>query len=384
MTTSLFARAKILLIGLGAFALLSAAPASAEIKIGLVSSATGPGAAMGIPYRNTLALLPTTIGGESVKYIFMDDASDPTQGMRSVQRLVTEEKVDAIIGSNSMPVTLAVVDATAAAKVPFLVVSPAKFSGESLRWSFPLPQTMDLMVKGIIADMKAKKVKTVGYIGFSDSWGDVVLASLKNQTQGSDIQILTNERYARTDTTVKSQALKLLSAKPDVVIIGASSSAAVLPETSLRDMGYKGQIYQTHAAVTADFIRLGGKSVEGSIAPTGPLTLAASLDDRNPMKAKALDLKQRYEEKYGSGSFNPFVGYVWDAGEILSATLPKALQHAKPGTEAFRTALRDAIENVNGLVGTQGVYTMSPTDHNGLDDRARIMIQVRDGRWQVL
>jgi len=375
---------KTLVSGAAVCLFAAASPAAAQIKIGLIASATGPGAAMGIPYRNTLALLPDTIGGEDVKYIFFDDASDPTQGVRGAQRLITEDKVDAIIGSNSMPVSLAIVEVTSAAKTPFLVVSPTSFSGEAFHWSFPLPQPMDLMIKGVIADMKAKNARTVGYVGFSDSWGDVVLQSLQKQVGDAGLEIVAEERYARPDTSVMSQALRLFSVKPDVVLVGASSSAAVLPEASLRDMGYRGQIYQTHAAVTADFIRLGGKSVEGAIAPTGPLTLAASLSDDNPIKAKATRLKDRYEEKYGENTFNPFVGYVWDAGEMLSETVPTALKEGEPGTSEFRVALRDALEQITGLVGTQGVYSMTPQDHNGLDDRARVMIQVRDGRWQLL
>lgn len=348
-----------------------------------MSSATGPGAAMGIPYRNTLALLPDKIAGESIKYIFYNDGSDPTQGIKAVQRLISEEKVDAVIGSNSMPISLAIAELTASAKVPFLAVSPIRLSGESLHWTFALPQQMNLMIKGITADIKTGKGKTVGYIGFSDAWGDAVMDSLKSQVESGGFAIVADERYARTDTTVKAQALKVKAAKPDFILIGASSSAAVLPQSTLRDIGYQGPIYHTHGAVTADFIRLGGKSVEGAVAPTGPLTVPTALDDGNPIKAKAIELKRRYEDKYGVGSFNPFVGYVWDAGELLSFSIPVALKKSAPGTPEFRAALRDALERVRELVGTQGVYTMSPSNHNGLDDRARIMVEVRDGSWQL-
>lgn len=376
---------KWLIVGTSAFALCGALPAAAEITIGLVSSATGAGAGMGIPYRNALALLPTEIGSETVKYIFLDDASDPAQGVRAAHRLVHEDKVDALIGANSMPVTLAVAEVATSASVPFIVVAPAKFNEANHHWAFPLPQTMDLMVQGMIADMKAKDVKTVGYIGYADSWGDMVFQSLNKQLENESIRVSADERYKRTDTSVRSQALKVLSEKPDVIVVGASSSAAALPQTTLRELGFEGQVYQTHATVTADFVRLGGKAVEGTVAPTGPLAFAAALDDSNPIKSKAVDLKKRYEEKYGEGSFNPFVGYVWDAGEVLAAAIPLALEGGnKPGTAEFRRALRDAVEQTENLVGTQGIYNMSSTDHNGLDERARIMITVSDGRWQPL
>lgn len=336
----------------------------AEVKIGLVSSATGPGAAMGIPYKNTLALLPEKVANETVRYFFINDESDPTQGVKAVQRLINEEKVDAVIGSNSMPISIAIAEITTSAKIPFIAVSPIKLNSKTFHWSFAVPQQMDLMIKGIIEDIKNINGKTIGYIGFSDAWGDAVLDSLKSQVGKEGFSITSDERFARTDTSVKAQAIKVNSTKPDVILIGASSSAAVLPQVALRDIGFKGRIYQTHGAVTLDFIRLGGKTVEGAIAPTGPLMVTMALDDSNTIKAKAIELKRSYEDKYGSGTFNPFVGYVWDAGQLLVSAIPTALKKSTPGTLEFRTALREAIENVHELVGTQGIYSMSSTIEN--------------------
>ena len=69
---------------------------------------------------------------------------------------------------------------------------------------------------------------------------------------------------------------------------------------------------------------------------------------------------------------------------MLQQALPVALKIAKPGTEAFRVALRDALEQQRDVVGCQGVFNMSPSNHNGMDERARVLVTVKDGKFRLL
>lgn len=369
-----------------AFAL--AAQAQAEVRIGVVVSATGPAASLGIPERNTVALLPKKMGGQTVKYIILDDASDTTAAVTSTRKLIQESKVDLIMGSTITPNSLAMIDVVAENKVPMIslgassaIVSPVD---DRRKWVFKTPQTDSIMAAAVVDHMVKNKVKTVGYIGFNDAYGEGWLTQFKKYVEQKGLKLVATERFARTDTSVTGQALKLFAAKPDAVLIGASGVPAVLPQKALNDRGYKGKIYQTHGVGNADFLRVGGKDVEGAILPIGPVLVADQLPNSNPMKKAGLTFKKKYEAKYGKGKVSTFGAHVWDAGLLIQKAVPVALKKAKPGTAEFRKALRDALENTKNVVGSHGIFNMSKTNHLGLDQRSAVMVQVDKGTWKLL
>lgn len=356
------------------------APVVAQVTVGVITAATGPGASLGIPYKNTFAALPSTLGGEPVTYVVLDDATDSATAARLARKLVTEDKVDLIIGSGNVPTAAAISYVASETKTPQIALSP--LSGEPAKspwvYSVSLPTTLQL---GAIADdIVARGAKRVGYIGFSDGWGDQVYGALMEHAK-SGYEVVTNERYARLDTSVTSQALKVVAAKPDVVVIGGSGTPGALPHTALVERGYKGQIYHTAAVVNPDFLRIGGKAVEGALVAAGPLVVVEQLPDNNPVKKAGLDFTKAFEAKYGEGSRNSFSAYSWDAYLIADRAVAVARQTAKPGAAEFRRALRDALESVKELVGAQGVYSMSPTDHAGSDKRAVVLLRIKDGAW---
>jgi branched-chain amino acid transport system substrate-binding protein len=357
--------------------------AQAEVVIGVSASLNGPGSSLGIPIERTVPLLPKTIGGETVRYVVLDDASDPTAGVKNVRRFATEDKVDAIIGSSTVPVARAQGSAANEEKVPFIALCPIPLDPASMQFVFAVPQPIPLMVDAVVEHMRASKVRTVGYIGFSDAWGDANYASLRS-IGGTGLEVTGNERYARPDTSVQAQILKLTSSNPDAIFVGAAGTPAALPQIAALDRGYRKTIYHTHGVVNADFLRVGGKSVEGVIAPTGPVVVAEQLPDAHPLKAAGLEFLKRYEGAHGAGSRNAFAAYAWDAGAILQAAVPVALRTGKPGTPAFRQALRDAIEGAKDVRGTHAVYSMSPTDHTGVDKRARVLVRVENGDWKLV
>lgn len=366
----------------------AASAAHAEIKVGVVVSATGPAASLGIPERNTVALLPTTIGGEPVRYIVLDDASDTTTAVKNARKLVAENKVDVLIGSTTSPASLAMIDVAAETSTPMIslaasarIVSPMD---DKKRWIFKTPQNDQQMASAIVEHMTANNVKRVSFIGFANAYGEGWFEQFKKQAEEKGIELVANERFNPADTSVTGQALKLMAAKPDAVFIAGSGTPSALPQKTLRERGYKGPIYQTHGVANNDFLRICGKDCEGTLLPVGPVQMARSLDDSHPVKASALAYVEKYEAVHGEGSVSSFGAYAWDAGVLLEAAAPVALQVAKPGSAEFRSALRDALEGVKEVAGATGIYTMSADDHLGLDERSRVMIEIRNGTWSLL
>ncbi len=360
----------------------------AEIRVGVIVSATGPAASLGIPERNTVALMPQTIGGQKIVYTILDDASDTTAAVTSVRKLIQDNKVDIIVGTTTTPASLAMIDVVSEAKVPMISLAASetiiKPVDAKRQWVFKTPQTDAIMASAIVQHMQQNKIKTVGYIGFNDAYGEGWLAELKKNAAQRGIKVVAEERYGRSDTSVTGQVLKVLAAKPDAVLVGASGVPSVLPQKTLGDRGYAGKIYQTHGVANADFLRVGGKDVEGAILPAGPVLVAEQLPDTNPNKKVGLNYVSLYEAKYGKDSVSTFGAHMWDAGLLMQKAIPVALKKAKPGTAEFRSALRDALEGTRNVIGAHGIFNLSSTDHLGLDARSRVMVEVVDGKWKLI
>jgi branched-chain amino acid transport system substrate-binding protein len=366
---------------------LGVAAASAQVKIGLMVSATGPTSAIGIPQKNTAALLPTRVGETSVEYIQLEDGGDTTRAVQNAKKLIGEHNVDALIGPSTTPNAFAILDIIAQAKVPLLATVGTQSVAEPVdakkRWVFKTTQNDDLIAAALIKHMARNSVKTVGFIGFNDPYGENWYKVFGALADKAGIRIVASERYARADQSVTGQALKLIAARPEAVLIAAVGGPAVLPQTTLFDQGYKGRVYQTHAVATDDFIKLGKEKVEGTVLAAGSMLVIDDIIDSDPIKKVALAYIGAYEKQFGQKPAT-FGANTYDAGLIVQRAIPSALKVAKPGTEAFRSALRDAIEQERDVVGCQGVFNMSASNHNGMDERARVMVTVKDGRFRLL
>ncbi|HAF54887.1 MAG TPA: branched-chain amino acid ABC transporter substrate-binding protein [Thauera sp.] len=362
---------------------LASAPALADINVGVVFSLTGPAASLGIETRKAIDLMPRTLGDEKINYIVLDDATDPTNAVKNARKLAVEHKVDVLFGPNLITSGVAMADVANEEKVALLSQAPIEVAPEKLKWAFRVEPSADIMVGRAVADMKARGVKTVGFIGFSDSWGELLLKALTKTTAEAGIKIVATERYARPDTSVTGQALKLIAAKPDAVFVGGSGTPAALPATTLRDRKYAGAIYQSHAVANKEFLRVGGKAVEGNRLPVAPVLVAEQLPDSHPNKRVGVELVKAVEAKFGPESRSTFAGASWDGWLMLEAAFGAALKTAKPGTPEFRVAVRDALEQTK-VVGANGTYTMSPTDHSGYDRASPVLIEVVNGTWKLL
>jgi branched-chain amino acid transport system substrate-binding protein len=364
-----------------ALPVVPAAAQTSEITIGISISTTGPAAALGIPERNALEFVPKEIGGVPLKVIVLDDGGDPTNATTNARRFVTESKADIIMGSATTPPTIAISNVANEAGIPHLGLSPFPITPERAKWSVDLPQPVPIMGKVLYAHMKAHNIKTVGYIGYSDSYGDLWFNDFKNQGIPMGLTLVDEERFARPDTSVAGQVLKLVAANPDAILIGASGTAAALPQTALRERGYKGLIYQTHGAASMDFIRIAGPAAEGVIMASGPVMNPEGQPDSALTKKPGLALDTAYEAKYGANSRSQFAGHSYDAVLLLERVIPVALKTAKPGTPEFHEAIRQALLSEHEIAASQGVYNFTEKDRYGLDDRSRIVLTVKNGKY---
>ena len=367
--------------------LIAMAPcADADIHVGVTLSATGPAASLGIPEKNTVALMPKTIAGQKINYIVLDDATDTTAAVTNVRKLLAESKVDLVLGSTVTPASLAMIDVVSEAQTPMISMAASARIIEPMdakrKWVFKTPQNDIMMSLAIAEHMANSGIKTVGFIGFADAYGEGWSQEFAKAAGLKGLSVVASERFNRTDTSVTGQTLKLIAAKPDAVLVAGSGTPAALPQKALKERGYAGKMYQTHGVANADFLRVGGKDVEGTFLPAGPVLVAEQLPASNPVRKSAQAYVAAYEAAHGKGSVSTFGAHAWDAGLLMTAAVPIALKKAQPGTTEFRAALRDALEQTREMPGAHGIFTLSPTDHLGLDQRARVMVKIENGAWK--
>lgn len=362
--------------------------AAQEIKVGLVLSTTGPAASLGIPEQNSVSLLPKEIGGHKVSYIVLNDASDSTTAVTNAKKLIIEDKVDVIIGSTLSPNSLAMIEPAAESETPMVSIAGASRIVEPLdakrRWVFKITQHDHQMAHLITRHMAESGIKTLGYIGQNDAYGEGWWNEIKKEADARKISIVASERFNRTDTSVTAQVLKVVAANPDAVIIVGAGTPAAMPQKALKERGYRKPIYQTHGVANSDFLRVCGKDCEGMLLPAGPVLVAHQLPASHPTRKSALAYAEAYEAAYGKGTVSTFGGHVWDAAMMVQEAAKAALKRAKPGTREFRAALRDGLENLRELPVSHGIVNTSATDHQGLDERSRVMVQVDNGTWKYL
>jgi branched-chain amino acid transport system substrate-binding protein len=381
----MFAR---LCLGLAALLISTYGAAAADLTVGFVTSLSGPGASIGIPYEKGILAAQayaSKVGDINIKLIRLDDASDPSAATRNARKLVQEEHVDVLMGTSGLPGTIAMAVVAAETKTPMLSLVPAAApQNPNGQWLISIPQPVPLMVAAVVERMKKDNVKRSAYIGFSDSWGDLVYDGVMKNAPGQGIEVVTNERYARADTSVAGQTLKIIAAHPDAVITGGSGTPGALPYLALADRGFKGGLYGTHALINPDFVRVGGAAVEGVIAPTGPAIVAEALPDSNPTKKVSLAFREVYQKTNNAPASDAYAPYSFDAWLVLLDAAKRALAKAQPGTEEFRVALKGALETTKDVVGCHAVYNFKPGDSFGVDERARVLVQLQKGKWTLL
>lgn len=374
------------LLASSALMLSTSLMAQNAINIGVTVSATGPAASLGIPQKNTVEILNKEINGIPVNYIVYDDAGDTATAVKNMRKLISENHIDAIIGSSVTAASLAMVEVAAETKTPMvsmngniIVVTPQE---GAKKWAFKTAQNDALMAQALKTAMQKLKVKNLAIIGFADAYGESWAKEMKAALEGTDINVVANESFARKDTSVTGQVLKILGKKPDAVLVATSGTPGALPNRELRSRGFKGLIFHTHGSGNGDFLRVCSSACEDVILPIGPVVVSEQLNDDHPSKKIGLEYRKLYDAKFGEGSTNAFGAFLFDAATLVESASKKVLESGvKPGSEEFRVALRDAIEQSKNVVASQGVFDMSPEDHTGLDERSRVIVKVKDGKW---
>lgn len=364
--------------------LLVSSQASADLTIGVSMPLTGAAAGLGVPSKNGFALWPAAIGGEKIRLVILDDASDPAQAAKNARRLVGDDKVDLIIGSSAMAAAAAIADVAAEAQTVQLSTAPVELPPGKGGWTFRLSQSTAVMASGLARSMKAANIKTLAFLGYADGYGEGWLREMGVAAKSMGIDMATVERFGRTDTSVTEQARKIAAAHPDAVLVVASGKGAAMPHKALAEQGYKGKVYQTHGAASQDLIRQGGKDVEGSVVVAGLAVMPEALPDSHPSKKLAVDFVDRYEKQFGAGTRNQFAAHSYDAQLVLQHVVPEALKKGKPGTPEFRAALKQALESTPNIPITQGVIHYTPSDHFGLGSNSRMLLMIEKGNWKAL
>ncbi|HTP70639.1 MAG TPA: ABC transporter substrate-binding protein [Burkholderiaceae bacterium] len=362
----------------------TAGAVAADLKVGLSVSLSGPNSSLGIPYAKgmqaAVAYKPE-INGRKVQLIVLDDASDPTNAGRNARKLVEEEKVDILMGSSGVPATIAISQVGRESRTPMIGLSPISLPATEADWTVTVAQPPQLMIDAVVQRMKRDGVKTVGYIGFTDAWGDLVYNSLMKATAPAGIKVVTNERYARADQSVTGQVLKIVAARPDAVMTGGSGTPGALPYLALAERGFKGNVYGQHGLINPDFVRVAGASANGSLMPTGPVIVAEQLPNDYPTKKLALDFRAVFQKVNGAPTTDAFSAYSFDGYMVFADAAARA--KGEPGTPEFRAALRDAIFSSKEVIGTHGVYNFKPGDLYGVDERARVIVKLDNGQWKL-
>lgn len=369
---------------LAAFSLVISMAARADVTIGVSIPLTGPGASLGLPSKNALELWPESIAGEKLKLVILDDAGDPTAGIKNTRKFLEEDKADFIIASAITPPALAVSTVAAESQIVQISPSPLDLSPEKGDWTFRIAQNVPVVATGAVEHMQKAGVKTLAFLGYNDPYGESWLKATTAAAEKAGIKVVAVERFARADTSVMAQAIKVVISKADAVLIVATGSGAVTPHKAVLEKGYKGRIYHTHGAVSTDMLRLGGKDVEGAYAVSGFIPVAEQLPANHPSRKLALQFIEQYEKKFGAGSRNQFSAHINDILILLEKALPLALKQAKPGTKEFRLAFRSALESIGDTTVSQGQIPFSRTVHTGLDNRSVVMLKIQNGAWTLL
>ncbi len=367
----------------GGVLVVAAQAVSAEVVVGVTLPLTGPASGLGIPMGQGVKLWPSTIGGEKLRVVVLDDASDPSKGTQNAKKLVAEDRVDVLVGSGATPVAATVAQVALESETLHLALSPVPLPAGRDAWTFRFPHSTGVMAEALVAHMKKTGVKSVGFIGYSDAYGEAYLQEMQPRLKAAGITLAVVERFARTDTSVTSQALRIASAKPDGVLVVASGSGTAMPQIALSERGYAGTVYQSGAAATRDFMRVGGKVTEGTFVVAGPMMVPEQLPDAHPSKAVASQFARDYEAANGAASRNQLAAHAYDVGLVLQQVVPVALKAGKPGSREFRAALKSAVESMKPVVVSSGVLQYSAQDHWGYPADTAVILKVVDQQWKL-
>jgi branched-chain amino acid transport system substrate-binding protein len=353
---------------------------SGPIKIGAVLDVTGAGASLGGPERNTLQMLTEQvnaqggINGRRIELTVLDNQSKEDEAAKAITRLINETKVDIVLGATRTGTSLAMVPTAEQAKMPMISLAANRKIVDGSKWVFKTAQNDSVVVEKLIAYMAKKGWKTIGLMRDASAFGEGV-ADLINQTGSSQgVKVVEETRFAPDATSFDEQLLPLREARADVNLIWGIPPAAGLATKRYRELRVTTPLLQSHGVGNQAFLEAAGPAADGVVFPIGRLLVADQLPDSDPQKQVLNQFVESYRAKFGNPP-STFAGHAWD-GFSLAVDAFKAV-----GTD--KQKVRDHLEGRTGFVGISGVFNFTGDDHSGLDPKALVMVEVKDGKWTL-
>ena len=350
-------------------------------RIGAAFALTGPAATIGDPSAKIAEMLLGEINsaggvnGKKIEMITYDTESDPTKAVTVIRRLIERDKVLAIIGPTTTGSAMAAMKFVQDSEVPMVacvggapVVIPVK------KWAFKTPQSDTLAVERVYDHFAKEGIRKVAILTSAGGFGDSGRTGLMKQAGPLGIEIVADERYDDRATDMSAQLTSIKGKGAQAMVVWGVGPAPAIITKNARQLNLGIPIFMSHGLADPKFIELAEEASEGVMMPASRFIVADKLDDSDPRKAFLMDVKKKYEEKYGPVSTH--TGYAYDALRLIERALAAA--------GADRAGIRDAIENVKGYVGINGTFNMSPEDHNGLTKDSLVMVMVKDGGWEIV
>ena len=368
---------------LALFAILGCSKDSNTIKVGAVLSVTGPASFLGEPEKNTLLLLQEEINagggvdGRKLEVIVYDDESDVNKCVMAAKKLIEQDKVAVVLGPSISGNTLAIAKFFAPAKIPLVSCAAAEKIVKPVDpWVFNTPQLDRHAVGKILADAKKKGYAKLAILTVSDGFGQAGRGVLQELIPAQGFTLVADEVYGPKDTDMSSQLTKIKGVAPDAIICWGTNPGPAVVARNRAQLGLKTPLYMSHGVASKKFIELAGDAAEGLVLPAGRLVAVAQVPEGNPQKALLTKYVADYAKKYGNPP-STFGGHAYDA-------LMLVVNAVKAGKSAKSQDIRDNLEKIKGLAGTAGIYTMTPENHNGLDESAFVMVAIEKGEWKVI
>lgn len=360
------------------------APAKAPIRIGAVLSTTGPAAFLGDPQLKTLQTYLAQINqdggvlGRKLELVHYDDASEAGKANGFARRLIDDDKVDLLIAGTTTGATMAMVPLVEKAGIPLISLSGAVVVVEPVKkWVFKTPHTDRMAAEKVFEDMKKRGFTKVGLLSETSGFGASGAKETRAVAQKYGITLVADETYGPKDTDVTAQLTKMRGAPGiQAVLVFGFGQGPVVVTRNYAQLGIALPLYHAHGVASNEFIKLAGKAAEGARLPSPALLVANSLADKDPQKPLVTGYTATYWKTYKDEP-STFGGYALDA-------LMLGVSAIKRAGSADHEAVRKALEQTRGFVGTTGEFNMSATDHMGLNLSAFRMLEVKNGAWTLV
>ncbi|HEU5143634.1 MAG TPA: ABC transporter substrate-binding protein [Dermatophilaceae bacterium] len=354
------------------------AAATGDIKIGAVLDITGAGASLGVPERQALEMLADQVNaaggvnGRKIKLFIEDNQSTEDGAAKAVNKLISTEQVDLILGASRTGPSLAMRPIAEQAKTPMISLAANAKIVDGSTWVFKTAQNDKVVLEKLADDMKASGYKKIAIARDASGFGEGIPEMLTDIGKSAGIEVTAVEKFAPDATDFTAQMVKIRDAKPDAVLIWGIPPAAANAQKAYRQLGLTAPVYQSHGIGNQVFLDTAGDSANGLKAALGRMLIADQLADNDPQKPVVTKFIADYKAKYNQ-SPSTFAGHAHDGFMIAVEALKKA------GTD--KAKLRDAIEGISNWPGISGVFTMTKEDHSGLSKDALVMVEVKDKTW---